>query len=733
MARTKQTARKSTGGPGPMLERSISSQGAPSDQPVAKRAKTSPTEESKDTADSQPSRISGIRNLYNHSVDRNPQFAKWSEFQDLILEEKHLKQRGLAYPLIQRFSKNVSEDGEQVSWSTHSIEIQSPHLKAIFDKVFVGYPGWYPDAAPYTFVPPFKPLVHRWDIILEAFKAAEEGGDESVKDDIALTRQILDPLLSTHLSAINKARETLVVSHESLWLLLAPGSIMVSSEAGNTCAMRLLNVSYTPPNPRCGIPAVWDLLLGQYDWNGSYCGLRGVSKQIHEYKEDTLVTKFDVYPLEFAPGGEKIEQELLARGQNWADLRGMHVKHCIGKKYVKVVGPDGRMVEIAKPISGRVIVDSWGYFKGQNQVIPKLSRNTLKIEDNDEEDGHEDDEDNDEDDENEDDEDNDNDEDMQDQDTPATSSTASSVIKDEAKRNEELNTLTADEFILTPPRVRGFDLRTKEWCLFDVNDLSEPHWDPTPYEKLVLPGGIKEKELILGFSSHRASSNSRASKFDDFVAQKGKGIIILLCGPPGVGKTLTAEAVAEKSHTPLYVLSASDLGTNPAKVDSALTEALECCQMWNAALLLDEADVFLESRSAASLDRNELVSIFLRRLEYYQGLMFLTTNRLSAIDAAFKSRLDLILPYHDLTEDSRRDVWKNFIGNLPADAASFEDKDFDELAKTEMNGREIKNCIKTSLVLVKGDDGKLGMEHLRVVLDIRKRIVAVEKGFGGYD
>ncbi|KAK3984505.1 member of AAA-ATPase family [Cladorrhinum sp. PSN332] len=686
-------------------------------QPLAKRAKTSSaTDNTVEVA-----RISGIRNLYNHSVDRNPQTAKWSEFQDLILEEKHLKERGLAYPLIQRFSKNVSEDGE-VSWSTHSIEIQSPRLKAIFDKVFVGYPEWYPDAAPYTFFPPFKPLVHRWEIILEAFNAVE---DELTKDDIALTRQILEPLLATHLSAINKARETLVVSHEQLWLLLAPGSVMVSSEQGSTCALRLLNVSYTPPNLRCGIPAVWDLLLGQYDWNGNYCGLRGVSKQIQEYKEDTLVTKFDVYPLEFAPGKEKIEQELLARGQKWAELRGMHVKHCVGKKYVKVLGPDGRPVEIAKPISGRVIVDSWGYFKGQNQVIPALSRNALKIEseqdsndDNDEEEDDDDDENN-----------SDNEDEDMSEDTPATSSSDSTVaIKDEAKRNEEINTLTTEEFILAPPRVRGFDLRTKEWCLFDVNDLTNPHWDPTPFEKLVLPGGMKEKELILGFSSHRSAS----SKFDDFVAQKGKGIIILLCGPPGVGKTLTAEAVAEKSHTPLYVLSASDLGTNPAKVDRALTEALECCQMWNAALLLDEADVFLESRSAASLDRNELVSIFLRRLEYYQGLMFLTTNRLSAIDAAFKSRLDLILPYHDLTEESRRDVWKNFIQNLPADSASFEDKDFDELAKTEMNGREIKNSIKTSLVLV-GEGEMLGMEHLRVVLNIRKRIVAVEKGFGGYD
>jgi len=110
--------------------------------------------------------------------------------------------------------------------------------------------------------------------------------------------------------------------------------------------------------------------------------------------------------------------------------------------------------------------------------------------------------------------------------------------------------------------------------------------------------------------------------------------------------------------------------------------------------------------------------------------MFLTTNRLSAIDPAFKSRLDLILPYHDLTEESRKDVWKNFINMLPKGRASFEEGDFEELAAAEMNGREIKNCIKTSLVLV--EDGKpLTIEQLRVVLGIRKRIVAVEKEAAG--
>jgi hypothetical protein len=62
------------------------------------------------------------------------------------------------------------------------------------------------------------------------------------------------------------------------------------------------------------------------------------------------------------------------------------------------------------------------------------------------------------------------------------------------------------------------------------------------------------------------------------------------------------------SRAPLYVLSASDLGTNPTHVDSALTKALERCRLWDALLLLDEADVFLERRDSSNLDRNELVS-----------------------------------------------------------------------------------------------------------------------------
>lgn len=116
-------------------------------------------------------------------------------------------------------------------------------------------------------------------------------------------------------------------------------------------------------------------------------------------------------------------------------------------------------------------------------------------------------------------------------------------------------------------------------------------------------------------------------KFDDFIAGKGQGLVACLHGPPGSGKTMTAESVAEYTKSPLYLISAGDLGADPKKLEISLSRTLRLCTIWNAVLLLDEADVFLEERSLHDLERNALVSIFLRLLEYYRGILILTTNR----------------------------------------------------------------------------------------------------------
>ena len=112
------------------------------------------------------------------------------------------------------------------------------------------------------------------------------------------------------------------------------------------------------------------------------------------------------------------------------------------------------------------------------------------------------------------------------------------------------------------------------------------------------------------------------------VRGKGRGLIGLLSGRPGSGKTLSAEAVSQLTRKPLYTVSAGELGEKPQEVDEKLTMILALAVTWDAVVLLDEADVFLQTRDDNNITRNALVSIFLRQLEYFEGLLILTTNRI---------------------------------------------------------------------------------------------------------
>jgi len=177
------------------------------------------------------------------------------------------------------------------------------------------------------------------------------------------------------------------------------------------------------------------------------------------------------------------------------------------------------------------------------------------------------------------------------------------------------------------------------WLNFFTGSTSEIVWNEGAFDRLVLPP--MQKELILGFTESQNCYKDSKDAFDDVIEGKGKGMILLLCGPPGVGKTLTAESCAEEMKVPLYMMSAGDLGLDPRTVESSLRDILEMCTKWNAILLLDEADVFLEQRSLHELERNKLVSIFLRVLEYSECILFLTTNRVQTFDAAFQSRIHI--------------------------------------------------------------------------------------------
>jgi SpoVK/Ycf46/Vps4 family AAA+-type ATPase len=224
---------------------------------------------------------------------------------------------------------------------------------------------------------------------------------------------------------------------------------------------------------------------------------------------------------------------------------------------------------------------------------------------------------------------------------------------------------------------------------FAMSRLVDITWNDQAFQKLVLDP--QPKMLI---HSMVKQHSFRDNGFDDIISGKGKGLVMLFSGPPGCGKTLTAEAIAEITKRPLHSVSAGQLGTDPTTIDERLSRALEQAHRWNAILLLDEADVFLQQRDQRDVTRNALVSIFLRQLEYFQGILILTTNRIAECDAAFESRIHVSVPYPDLDETKRKQIWNTFLqqakGTKNDMVVEVNNDEVSELSQIHVNGRQVR-------------------------------------------
>ncbi|KAI1268650.1 hypothetical protein F5Y18DRAFT_424012 [Xylariaceae sp. FL1019] len=312
----------------------------------------------------------------------------------------------------------------------------------------------------------------------------------------------------------------------------------------------------------------------------------------------------------------------------------------------------------------------------------------------------------------------------------------------------EENRIEDHEFLIMPWWAYGFIFRLRKFRRLSVFGLSsikdqrtrlgfkdeQSSAFPEAFDQLVLPSGHKDmvKSLI---AQHFRDKQSPIAKEDqwDIVRGKGKGLVILLraqissaidtkltfCpyrsphGAPGVGKTTTAECVADYFKRPLFQLTCGDLGMWAEQVEKALQETFQLASRWGCILLLDEADVFLSARTPTDLLRNSLVSVFLRVMEYYSGILFLTTNRVGDFDEAFASRIHMSLYYPPLDLQATTSILDMNLGRLQR---RFDSRNVKlNIAKTNIlvsatshwhnypearwNGRQIRNACQTALAL----------------------------------
>ncbi|KAK3330027.1 P-loop containing nucleoside triphosphate hydrolase protein [Apodospora peruviana] len=637
-----------------------------------------------------------------------------------IAQAKELDKAYSRHALLLR--RRSDKDGNELS---KQLEIQSKHIRTALKTVMEACSYLNLDAYPIVIRHPYHELFQYRKEIRQYAEDVLVSPDKNNSEE-KRHLNLLIKFIAANLGKVELLYDQFapygLTNYELLWTYFRPETAIVYQTEYYQEAYRVNSCRYVEREALN--PPYFEISAWSWDYNGTYFGPKKSTIQVECFEGARKLSELEAYPLDCLDALERLQltERLIRRGKVWRGVLDNQHKEYSGPAWVspdeaKVRRglPDYRMDQLVPiHVKGRVIVD----YKTHQRVNYPLGtvlytrsaagrrnmENKTAV-------------------------------------SSSTSSSDSSYFKGptaedttadqpqlllnnmECRLNRPSYEISDFEALLAPARVRGYALSEKRWSFFLVEDLEDIKWMESRFEELAIEQTWKDNIEALVRQHYTSPPDGKSQ-----LARKGRGLVVLLYGPPGTGKTLTAESIAELTHRPLYYIGTTDVGKGVSDYEAGLKTVFDLAAAWNAILLLDEADIFLTKRGSSANGgylMDSIVAAFLRSLEYHEGIVFLTTNRLDNFDPAFESRLNLRLRYKSLSADNRVKIWRNTLTKINDEYSSssgeqrWTEDDFVALGRDlDINGRQITNLVSTALAVANYRKKPLSVKALKQLHDM---------------